>query len=79
MPTKSLRDHAGALNDEQLAALAGGWRISPVEKDGAWYGELDQQATADYELIRDPDKKRSALKFASGITGKPLIDFIPFK
>lgn len=79
MTTESPKDQAGVLNDEQLAAMAGGWSISPVEKDGAWYGELDQQATADYELITDPNKKLSALKFASGITGKPLIDFIPFK
>ena len=79
MATKLPTDQAAVLNDEELAAMAGGWSITPVEKNGVWYGELDQEATADFELITDPDKKRSALEFASGVAGKPLVDFIPFK
>ena len=79
MATRLPTDQAAVLNDEELSALAGGWSITPVEKNGAWYGQLDQEATAEFELIKDPAKKRSALKFASDEARKPLVDFIPFK
>lgn len=79
MATKLPTDQAAVLNDEELAAMAGGWSITPVERNGAWYGELDQEATIDWELTTDPAKKRSALEFASRAAGKPLVDFIPFK
>lgn len=79
MANKLLTDQAAVLNDEELAAMAGGWSITPVEKNGAWYGALDQEATIDLESIKDPAKKQSALQFASSVAGKSLVDFIPFK
>ena len=79
MATRLPTDQAAVLNDEELAALAGGWSITPVEKNGAWYGQLDQEATAVFESIKDPDQKRLALEFASEEARKPLVDFIPFK
>lgn len=79
MATKLPTDQTAVLNDEELAAMAGGWNITPVEKNGAWYGELDQEATIDFELIKDPDKKRSALEYASRDARKSFVDFIPFK